>query len=234
MSEEKPAAANPAPPAGSPLFKSVVLSALGLVLAAGSPIGLFAVRDYWNQWRSSASLAFGPGAPGAEGSTAEGSAAQTNPAEPVPAMPPLEGVNISDLSTVFRFDVTPGWVIQHWPRVSTGLADPRLEGYRVPLVTGTQPADLAGALTYYFDPEQKVQRITFRGTTGDVRKLARLLTERFGFTRRLTNDPGLVVYERVGEDGKQTGVARFRAADVIQADRPLQRFQVELAMERAG
>ncbi len=208
-----------------------MLSAVGLALAAGAPIGLFAAKDYWTRWRSSASAIFAPGA-----ETDAASAASPEPAGPAaePALPRLEGESVDDLAGVFRFDITPGWVIQRWPRVSTGLADPRLEGYRVPLVTGTDPADLAGALTYYFDPDQKVQRITFRGTTGDVRELARLLTERFHFARRLSNDPGLVVYERDGGEGALVGVARFRAADVIQAEEPLKRFQVEVAIERAG
>ncbi len=208
-----------------------MLSALGLALAAGAPIGLFTAKDYWARWRSSASAMFAPGAQSANAADGSPQLAATDAA---PMLPRLEGQPVGDLARVFRFDVTPGWVMSHWPRVSTGLADPRLEGYRVPLVTGTGPADLAGALTYYFDPEQKVQRITFQGTTGDVRKLARLLCERFGFARRLTNDPGLVVYERVGREGALIGVARFRAADVIQADQPRQRFQVELAIERAG
>jgi len=56
-------------------------------------------------------------------------------------------------------------VISRWPRVSAGLAELQLQGYRVPLVSGTTANDLAGALTYYFNSRQQVQRITFQGTT---------------------------------------------------------------------
>lgn len=229
--KDKEKASSPGPRPSAPLIKPLMLSAVGLALAAAGPIGLFRAKDYWTQWRSSARATIAAGAE--SGIAADGS---PQPAETgaIHALPRLEGEAVDDLGHIFRFDITPGWVIAQWPRVSTGLADPRLEGYRVPLVTGTEPADLAGALTYYFDPEQKVQRITFRGTTGDVRRLARLLCERFGFTRRLTNDPGLVVFERAGSEGVLTGVARFRTADVIQAQQPRQRFEVELAIERAG
>ncbi len=61
---------------------------------------------------------------------------------------------------MLRFDVTVEWVMQRWPRVSTGLPYLQLQGYRVPLVTGTKVADLAGSLTYYFNARQQVQRIT--------------------------------------------------------------------------
>ena len=76
-------------------------------------------------------------------------------------------VRVQDPSSVFHFQITPEWIVAHWPAVSTGLAQLQLEGYRVPLVTGTARHDLAGSLTYYFNAEQKLQQITFVGTTGD-------------------------------------------------------------------
>ena len=42
---------------------------------------------------------------------------------------------------------------------------------RVALVSGTQPDDLAGSLTYYFDEHHLLQRVTFTGRTGDARRL---------------------------------------------------------------
>ena len=47
------------------------------------------------------------------------------------------------------------------------LAELDVQGYRVPLVTGTSRDDLAGSLTYYFDKTHHVTHIHFRGTTGD-------------------------------------------------------------------
>ena len=66
---------------------------------------------------------------------------------------------------------TSAWVLARWPRVSTRLANLDLQGYRVPLVSGTADGDLAGSLTYYFNSQQRVQRITFIGSTGDARPL---------------------------------------------------------------
>ncbi len=72
-----------------------------------------------------------------------------------PAAPPARksSVHVQDASSVFDFQITPEWVVAHWPTVSTGLAQLQLEGYRVPLVTGTAQQDLAGSLTYYFNAE---------------------------------------------------------------------------------
>ena len=74
-----------------------------------------------------------------------------------PAKPaPLEGVTARDLGEVIRFDGSPEWVMARWPRVTAGLANLDLQGYRVPLVSGTAQDDLAGSLTYYFDRNQQV------------------------------------------------------------------------------
>jgi hypothetical protein len=136
------------------------------------------------------------------------------------------------LAEVLRFDVTVEWVMQRWPRVSTGLPYVQLQGYRVPLVTGGSVADVAGSLTYYFNAQQQVQRITFHGTTGDPRVLVGLLTSRYRFTRRLTNDPGVVRYEAVNADMKPTGTLKIRSAQVVRADQPFTRFEVDLVMDR--
>jgi hypothetical protein len=137
-----------------------------------------------------------------------------------------------DLDQVLRFDATVEWVMQRWPRVSTGLSYAQLQGYRVPLVTGTDMADVAGSLTYYFNAGQQVQRITFRGTTGDPTRLATLVATRFGFARRLTNDPGVVLYEAVDSSNRPAGTLRIRSAGVIKASQPYTRFEVDLVMDR--
>ena len=114
----------------------------------------------------------------------------------------LEGTPVGDLREVLRFDITPDWIVTRWPRVSAGLAHLELQGYRVPLVTGTTEEDLAGALTYYFNPQQQLQRITFYGTTGNTRRLVDLVVREYGFARRLTNDPGVFVFEIPGPNGQ--------------------------------
>lgn len=136
------------------------------------------------------------------------------------------------LDEVFRFDLTIREVLARWPRVSTSLADLQLQGYRVPLVTGPTETDLAGALTYYFNSYQQLQRITFQGTTGDGRELVQFLSTRYGFQRRLTNDPSLFVYEAPRLGGPPQSILRMKLAPTLKVEYPHQRFDVWLVIER--
>ncbi len=202
----------------------------GLALATGGPITMFSASDFVADVKQRfvsppAATASANPHPSA-GSPAAVPA--TLPASPAEAMP------TPSLPEVLRFDVTVEWVMQRWPRVSTGLPHLQLQGYRVPLVTGTQISDVAGSLTYYFNAGQKVQRITLKCSTGDPRALVALLTERFRFVRRLTNDPGLIVYEAVDSDNNKVGKAEIRSAAVVKASQPYTRFDVDLVMDRAG
>mgnify|MGYP006966871329 CR=1 FL=1 len=104
-------------------------------------------------------------------SEAQAAADEGSGNRPVPLLPTITGPASDDLFTLFRFDVSPRWVTERWSRVSTIRAEPGWEGLRVPLVTGTKVDDLAGSLTYYFDSQHQVRRITFHGVTGDERKL---------------------------------------------------------------
>ncbi|MFK7736624.1 MAG: DUF6690 family protein [Pirellulaceae bacterium] len=74
---------------------------------------------------------------------------------------------VQALREVVRFDISPNWIPNRFPRVNTVLSNMQLDGLRVPLVTGTQPTDLAGTLTYYFDRYKRVQRVTIHAVTGD-------------------------------------------------------------------
>jgi hypothetical protein len=141
-------------------------------------------------------------------------------------------VQILDSSSVFNFQITPEWIVAHWPTASTGLAQLQLEGYRVPLVTGTALQDLAGSLTYYFNAEQKLQQITFVGTTGDPRPLIGLLIDRFRLTRRLVNDPGLIVYEAVHRNNQPASSLELRLAPVVQPTDSYRRYDIKLSLQR--
>ena len=217
------------------MIKKYLLATAGLTAAAGGPVAYYSAVDFVQGVRAQI-VAAAPADPMAALPAATADPLPSGVLAPVGAPPAgrLEGAPVADLAEVFRFDVTPGWVMQRWPRVSTGLIQIQLEGYRVPLVTGTTESDLAGALTYYFNPDQQVQRITFRGTTGDVRRLARLLTERYRFVRRVTNDPGLIVYETANSQGIQSSIARFRTVEVVKADDNRRRYEVEMVIERPG
>lgn len=214
---------------GGTVVKKFVLAALGLIGAAGGPYLISrapATYQTVRQWVT---------APGGE---------QALPVE-IATAPPLlpEEPRASSggswavegpparLDEILRFDITPEAVVSRWPRVSTGLADLELMGYRVPLVTGSGQADLAGSLTYYFDQHRQLRRIMFKGTTGDLAALRGVLS-RFGMVHRPTNDPALMVFEARGPNGKTNGLARIRTAPVIQASDPLRRYEVHLVVDR--
>jgi hypothetical protein len=145
---------------------------------------------------------------------------------------PVEGPAVVDLGEVLRFDLTPSWVMGRWPRVMNARHEAgSLHAYRVPLVTGHKEGDLAGSLTYYFDEQQKVQRIQFQGNTGDTRPLVEFLAKQHGFARRTLGDPSQFVYD-VRRDGKAVSELTIRNAPVIDASQPQSRFRVELVLER--
>ncbi len=143
----------------------------------------------------------------------------------------LEGFPVADMREVFRFDITPAWVTSRWARVSTVRADATLSGLRVPLVTGTGIDDLAGSLTYYFDDEHQVQRITFQGTTGDARRLVAHLTQYFRFEPKPTLDAGLYVRSW---NGRPTDGLRISYAPVILANEARAQLDVMLELNRPG
>jgi hypothetical protein len=87
------------------------------------------------------------------------------------------GGAVVDLREVLRFDIVPGWLPQRFSRVSTVTSNVQLDGLRVPLITGTQPKDIAGTLTYYFDASQSLKRIDLHGLTGDPSNLANLMVQ---------------------------------------------------------
>ncbi|EAQ81298.1 DUF6690 family protein [Blastopirellula marina] len=142
---------------------------------------------------------------------------------------PVTGPPVQDFLEVFNFNADSRWVATRWPRVSTALADLNLEGLRAPLVTGSQYDDLAGSITYYFDRDGHVQRITFHGTTGDERRLVEMLTRHFGFKHEPTLDAGLYL---VKWNGDPTSVLMLRNAMVINASQPHTRLNVALEINR--
>lgn len=160
-------------------------------------------------------------------------AAGADPAADVASSPASspDAVPAVAMEEVFRLDLTTPWVLGHWPRVSAALADVDLQGYRTPLITGTQIDDLAGSLTYYFNKRQRVQRITFFGTTGDTRRLVALLALRHGFVRELNADPSLFLY-RVRENRKVISELRIKPSSILRADEPRTRFEIALLIER--
>lgn len=100
---------------------------------------------------------------------------------------------------ILRFDISPRWVMQHWPHVSTTGTDGSLDGLRVPVITGTDPKDAIGSLTYYFDAQRQVQRISVDGIIGDQRRVVSVVTGRFQLKPEPTAGVGLYVARWNGE-----------------------------------
>jgi hypothetical protein len=209
------------------MFRTLKVSTLGLAVAAGGPFVYYSAADHLKSL-----------APPAAATTAATTATTPGATPAVEASVAAEGPNVEgaprrDLGEVLRLDITPEWVMARWPRVSTGLSQLELLGYRVPLVSGTAEDDLAGSLTYYFTPQQSVQRLTFYGTTGNPQKLVAFLTAQYGFARHVLNDPTLWLYEVPDPDGNAAkSVLRIQSAEIIRADESYRRFQVSLTIER--
>lgn len=222
-------------------IKKTLLCVGGLMLATGGPISMFTASDYAGRIKQGWSASPSATAPQQLDATS-GHTAQTGSLAPSKDVLPstlaattsrADATPVTSLADVLRFDVTVEWVMQRWPRVSTGLPHLQLQGYRVPVITGTGVADLAGSLTYYFNSAQQAQRITLRGTTGDPSALVAIVTNRHHFTRRLTNDPGVVLYEAVNSSNQPIGSLKIRSASVIRASQPYTRFEFDLTMNRA-
>jgi hypothetical protein len=145
---------------------------------------------------------------------------------PQPDQPPLV-----DLAEAIRFNVTVPWLFSRWPRVTSGLPEGDLQGYRVPLVTGTREDDLAGSLTYYFDAQQVCQKITFQGALGDPRKLVAHVVSQFGLKRQASDDPGMHLYQTKW-NGKPVSQLRIKVAPVVKSSMPHERYDVEMTLVR--
>lgn len=133
---------------------------------------------------------------------------------------------VATLEEAFRGDVTPHWVTSRWPRVSTVLSETEQLGMRVAFVSGTQPDDVAGSLTYYFDDHHHLQRITFYGLTGDERRL--MATVVGGY--RLKSVPTTNVARYIAGDPEQpTSSVTVRHLPIVRAESSHAR--VELAVD---
>ncbi len=139
--------------------------------------------------------------------------------------------SLQALSEVVRFDVNPSWVMQRFPRISTVLSNLQLDGMRVPLVTGTQPTDLAGTLTYYFDRYQRVQRVTLHGVTGDPSRFLAELQHAYQLEQQPQLGGGLYLKNW---NGRPTSVVYFAPAAVISSQDPYARYQFFAELNQPG
>lgn len=169
------------------------------------------------------------------GKSGSGAAAEATWSDPSnPTATPASFLSVSEpvpLEQVFRFDFSPRTVTELWPRVSTVLGGANQMGLRVALITGTQPDDVAGSLTYYFDDHHQVQRITLQGTTGDERRLVQLLTTQFGLQPAPTVRAGL--YTLDGPAGMQSSLQVIHLP-VVRSTTPNNRVEIAVDLQRTA
>ena len=158
------------------------------------------------------------------GSSDESSASEMTVATSTPATTPTT----IPLEHVFHYQWTPQQVIANWPNV-TRVYEGEWLGLRVPLTTGTSPGDLAGSLTYYFDAENQLRRITFFGVTGDAQPLIRLVTTRFGLQAEPTTAAGLYVARW---NGQPKSAVRLVYPPLLTSSHPRRRLEVTLELNR--
>ena len=144
--------------------------------------------------------------------------------------PSTTGPTALALGEFLRLDVSKSYVTGRFTRVTTALADGHYDGLRVPLVTGTHPTALTGSLTYYFDRQEQLQRITFHGTTGDPRELTAFLIQQWQFERR--ESLGGELYTK-GWMNRTSSVCRIRPASVLHAGATNSRYEVLLEINRS-
>jgi hypothetical protein len=145
---------------------------------------------------------------------------------------PLEGTRLHSIDQVLRFDITKDWVYRNWARKSTWPTDVGLVGVRVPLVTGTDIAALAGSLTYFFNAQGQLEHIAFRGTTGDSTALVGFLTRTYQF-QWSSAAVGEQLYQ-VKSGTRVQSELRTRPQAVLWTTAPHSSIAVELELARPG
>jgi len=189
-----------------------------------------ATSQAWNKvtgWTTNLGNIFGNS--GSEDSVVEDETMTSVPTATDSDTPHLDGGRINHFSEVIRFDIKPSWVTKRWARVSSSLAELGLEGYRVPVVTGSDVTDLAGSLTYYFDKQNQIQRVVFVGNTGDPTRLVDFVSSEYRMTQRPSLNTGLYIHSR---GGIPVNALTIKQNSVITADNPHGTYQVYLELNR--
>ena len=146
-------------------------------------------------------------------------------------LPQLAGPPGVSLEQLLSFEITQDWITSQWSRITTRLAELDLQGWRVPLARGSDPTDLAGSITYYFDKQRVVQRIVLHGYMANPAELVQLATTRYRMQPVPNN---LAELYTSSLDGKTVGAFRIRYAPVIRADVASRRCQILLELNRTG
>jgi hypothetical protein len=202
-----------------------------VLLAALVPVIILSGPDRW-QKVTAVLRGEQPTDPSSSAAPARTTNPTSSPAAPSAAEPAAAVATSLAWEELFRFDWTAEGIARRFPRVSVGLGYLHWQGYRVPVVTGTRPEDLAGSLTYYFNNRGQVEMIEFVGTTGAAGRIVSFCRQNFGLAQRITNSPSVFYYEKPHPSSRQTSVLVLRPAPVLEAADPYQRFQVYLRLFR--
>ena len=135
------------------------------------------------------------------------------------------GLTVADL---LRFDITKIWLQMHWRHVTTDIPAYPLHACRVPIMTGTEPYDVAGSITYYFNEHHRCERIQLHGFTADYRQVANLVQQRFWLKQYQTIGP--VTY--LAFHGEYPiGIMQVKVEPSYQDELgPVTRFEIELEL----
>lgn len=178
------------------------------------------------------SIGLTDGSAASDAGEAAGGSATAAPATPpptAPVTPALVGGGMQDIRQALRFDIDPRWVTEHWSHVETFAAERNLLGMRVPIMTGTEPHDLAGSLTYYFDTRHRLQRVVLRGRTGDERPLVKFVEEAFGLRAEPAIAAGLYIARW---NGQPHNLLYSRFAPLVRSDIPHSRLDIWLEVNQ--
>ncbi|MEC7409367.1 MAG: DUF6690 family protein [Planctomycetota bacterium] len=141
----------------------------------------------------------------------------------------IVGAPVTDLREVMRFDISPEWVMNRFARVSTVLAEFRLKALRVPIVTGTRVDDLAGTLTYHFDGNDRLQRVSIHAFTGDPERLIGSMTQNYGLKQEPNLEAGIYTKRW---NGLPVHFLRLTRSSVVHADALHQKYTVFLELNQ--
>lgn len=145
------------------------------------------------------------------------------------ATPARPGDGPVPFDQIVRFDLTPDSITQNWSRVTTTQSEHFLLGMRVAVVTGPEISDLAGSMTYFFDDQDQLQRISLQGYTGDASRLIAHCEQAYKLEKQASLDAGMYI---ALWNGMPTSVLHVARAPVIRADSPRTQYYVTLEINR--
>ena len=134
---------------------------------------------------------------------------------------------------LFRFEHSPAWLVENWPRVDAVATEDGLVGYRVAISTGDATDDLTGVFACYFDATSE-RRVEFSGQTGDYRRLLRFMQREYGVSLAPDSTADRFVYESTlsnGRGGRLPGRLVVRPTRVFLRGAEKSFFEVDVVLE---